>query len=381
MRAALLILLLALPATLAQNHQTATQSTQTRMRTVTKRQALDQQIAVRFAPVIYQGLGEQPRADYLTSFDFDGDWKGDNNWNNLNNKSDNKSFPLRAWLYYSVIETTTHYFIHYAVFHPRDYKGGLAKSTLVETLINEGLRRAGKDPTGGLAEDVALSHENDLEGCLVVVEKKGDDLSKAAVQYLETIAHNRFIKYHAASVTSSYGETLELKDNHPQLFAEPKGHGLSRYTALRDQLKKSVNGVLTYEYAGRADDPEKIGGKNIGYDLVPIYDTLWQHAQAGENETYGEATDFQSFRIQRLNPDGKTETGAREVGTLGAAFRGNVGFKNKARPPWSWFDEGEKDRPKGEWFFDPAGVIARHFNLSESFSSTYVYHQYFKIGL
>ena len=84
-------------------------------------QFLNKQIAARFAPIVYQGLGDDPRSDYITNFDFDGDWKGDNNWDNL----DNRSFPLRAYVYYSVVETNTHYFIHYAFFHPRDYKGGL----------------------------------------------------------------------------------------------------------------------------------------------------------------------------------------------------------------------------------------------------------------
>ena len=75
----------------------------------TGRSALDKQIAAQFAPVIYQGLGEQPRFDYITNFDFDGDWKGDNNWVNAGNKT----YPLRAYVYYSVIETATHYFVHW----------------------------------------------------------------------------------------------------------------------------------------------------------------------------------------------------------------------------------------------------------------------------
>lgn len=44
-----------------------------------------------------------------------------------------------------------------------------------------------------------------------------------------------------------------------------------------------------------------------------------------------------------------------------------------ARPPWGWFDSSEKDRPLGEWFFDPAGTIKRHFALPSSFSVTYVH--------
>src|ERR1700752_5349655 len=94
-------------------------------------QAATRSIAARFAPIFYQALGDKPRSDYITNFDFDGDWKGDNNWNNLANKD----FSLKASIYYSVAETTTHYFVHYAVFHPRDYKGGERKGAILSELI------------------------------------------------------------------------------------------------------------------------------------------------------------------------------------------------------------------------------------------------------
>lgn len=346
-----------------------------------QRQALDKKIAAQFAPIFYQGLGNEPRADLITNFDFDGDWKGDNNWANL----DNRSYPLRAYIYYSVAETSTHYFVHYAAFHPRDYKGGLEKSSILETLINEGLRRAGKDPTGGLADDLALSHENDLEGCLVVAEKRGQDLSKAIVRFVETMAHNHYFRYCPREDRAGICEAIDMKDKRPLIFVEPKGHGQMRYTGDPQQLKNSANGVMVYSYTGRAEDPDKAlskpGEKSAGYDLIPIYDTFWSRAQQGENETYGETFDYQTrsfLKFQAGKPAVKVEY---KLGALGAAFRGVVGFKNKARPPWSWFDDSEKDRPRGEWFFDPASVIARHFNLGEEFSTAYVYHPYFKTGL
>ncbi|MGH9840922.1 MAG: hypothetical protein ACREEM_19280 [Blastocatellia bacterium] len=347
------------------------------------RQALDKQIAARFAPIFHQGLGENPRADYITNFDFDGDWRGDNNWNNL----DNRAFPLKAYIYYSVAETRTHYFIHYAVFHPRDYKGdgGAATSTLLETLIGEGLRRAGKDPTGGLADEVALSHENDLEGCLVVAEKAGNDPRKATVKFVETLAHNRYLKYCAREDRAGLCEAIEMNGQRPLIFIEPKGHGLSRHVGDKFQLKRAVKGVMTYTYAGRAEDSGEAAdksAKSTGYDLIPIYDTLWTRAQPGVNETYGEAFDFQSRSILQAQTDKSAPKKVEQkFGPLGAAFRGTIGFKNKARPPWGWFDSSEKDRPQGEWFFDPAAVVARHFNLEVEFTLVYVYQPYFKIGL
>src|SRR5258708_7175038 len=94
-------------------------------------------VAARFAPIFYQALGDKPRSDYITNFDFDGDWRGDNNWEH----TDDKSFPLRAYIYYAVSETQTHFFIHYVVFHPRDYKGGERKGLILSEIIREETKR------------------------------------------------------------------------------------------------------------------------------------------------------------------------------------------------------------------------------------------------
>ena len=136
---------------------------------------------------------------------------------------------------------------------------------------------------------------------------------------------------------------------------------------------------MKYWYAARADDPEETENRSeIGYDLVPILDTLWKRAQSGSNETYGVASDYAPF-ILKYFKDARAKS-AVEVKTpkrkLGIAFLGDVGAANRARPPWSWYDQTERDRPLGEWFFDPAGVIARHFETGKSFSHVYLNYPY-----
>ncbi len=343
--------------------------------------AKEKLIAAQFAPVFLQGLGDNPRADYITNFDFDGDWKGDNNWYNL----DKRNFALRAFIYYSVAETETHYLVHYAAFHPRDYKGGAVTSTLLDEALRRALPQLGKikDPTVEKAGDIALSHENDLEGCLVVAEKRGNDLAQAQVQYVETMAHNGYYKYRTAAAPGTLGDLLELNGSHPRLYLEPKGHGLYRYTGDSAQLNPRVTGLLTYNYTGTAEDHatlgEKADGKTIGYDLVSIYDTFWARATGGLNETFGETLDYEKRSAQKFQAGKAPLSTERNFGQLGAAFRGTVGFKNKARPPWAWFDDSERERPRGEWFFDPAAVIARHFGKDEKFSDVYLWNRYFGI--
>jgi hypothetical protein len=339
----------------------------------TTRQQRDRLIAAQFAPVVYQALGENPRADYITNFDFDGDWRGDNNWLNL----DNRQFALRGYVYYSVSETVTHYFVHYAFFHPRDYKGDVYSSTLIDSVLRQTLPRIGKDPTGR-AEDVALSHENDLEGCLVVAAKNGNDLAKAQVQYVEAMAHNSYLKYYAPGLSTTVGDPIELEDNRPKLFVEPKGHGVGRYTGDAVQLNQRVKGVLTYRYTGQAEEPAP-QATTAGYDLVAIYDTLWQRAQQVPNETFGEKLDYATRTVLRLMGS-QSDKVEQSFNQLGSAFLGKMGFQNKARPPWAWYDDAEKNQPRGEWFFDPAAVIGRHFKLGAEWTTAYSYNPYFNVG-
>jgi hypothetical protein len=91
----------------------------------------DYAIAASYAPVFRQALGDTARFDYITRFDFDGDWVGDNNWDNAGDANT----PLPAVVYYNVTETDTHFFVHYSAFHPRDYKGGNAAGAALSELI------------------------------------------------------------------------------------------------------------------------------------------------------------------------------------------------------------------------------------------------------
>jgi hypothetical protein len=325
------------------------------------------EIAARFAPIFYQALGTQKRNDYLTNFDFDGDWRGDNNWAN----AENRRFHLRAYVYYAVSETPTHFFIHYAVFHPRDYKGGGLSGKLLSAAIREGARRGGRyDPTG-LAREVALSHENDMEGCLVVVAKGGGGLASATVAFVETLAHNRFLKYAPDDHPLDGYKRVRLEDQRPELYIEPKGHGIKSFEA--SDKSSSRRAVLVYRFTGSADDPEtQDRGGAVGYELLSLYDTLWPRAHDGINETYGATYDYATISVNVVQKSGKTISQQVNLGTLGAAFSGKVGAENMARPPWGWFDIDERDERTGLWFFDPASVIKRHFNLVGNFSTAYL---------
>src|ERR1051325_2503978 len=323
----------------------------------------DREIAARFAPVFYQALGDKPRGNYITNFDFDGDWRGDNNWDH----DVDPRFPLKAYIYFAVSETSTHYFILYAVFHGIDYKGGETKGRILSEIIGEGARRGEKyDPTGWM-EEATIAHENDLEGCLLVIEKH-NGLKNARVSLLETLHHNNFLLY-AVDGRNGLG-SFTFAGERPRLYIEPKGHGIEAY----DEAKQTAHkGLLTYNFKGRAEDPEKLKDTSIGYDLLPLQ-TLWEKARnwSASNTTYGDSFDYGQITIALQQPNGGSAERKVKVGKIGSAFLGKVGGRNMAKPPWAWFDKDRRSEPLGHWFFDPAAAVKRDFNLDESFSTTYV---------
>jgi len=346
----------------------------------------DLHIAAAFAPVFYQGLGDDARADYITNFDFDGDWRGDNNWAN----AADERFRLRAYVYYAVAETPTHFFVHYALFHPRDYKGGSRGGALLSEAIKEGVRRGGRyDPTG-LSSEAVLAHENDMEGCLVVAEKSGEDrspaaiveyLSRARVVYVETLGHDRFQKYAAEGEGPSNSKLFLTEGGRPVLYVEPKGHGVSAYDDKEHGARPvgasryEVRGrnVLAYYYAGGAGDPAlSVPGGEVNYELLPLYTTLWPRARRGANETFGAAQNFGVLSAYAF-ANGKASARRSSRGKPGSAFKGPVGAPNAARPPWGWFDRTERGAPAGSWFFDPAATVKRDFNAGEGFSLAYTH--------
>lgn len=315
----------------------------------------DRTIAEMFSPVFYQAVGEDRRGDYITNFDFDGDWVGNNNWANL----ESKRFPLKAYIYYSVVETETHFFVTYAAYHAVDCKG-----RMIDRILNAIEKTDPKRPD---LQALKLGHENDMEGAVVVVQKQGNHPQSANVVAVETLAHNQFYFYRPLSPTaksaakSSHGVVL-LERTHPILFVEARGHGV---TAYRDAKPFAGRQGLIYRYKGVADDPDLVKSQNIGYDLIHMYPTLWKKASENyyANPTFG---DFINYGIVRNT----------YVGFMGAAFKGERGGVNRAKPPWGWSDGQIK---VGDWFLDPARVIKSRRGWSSPFSLNYIHHPYLGI--
>ena len=279
-------------------------------------------VVKRFAPVVLQRCHGE--ADYITNFDYDGNWNGADNWENL------EKFPKKAYVYASAIETKTHWYLTYAFFHPRDWL-----------------------PVHSLPH---INHENDLEGALVVVEK----LPAPHAVLMETIAHHGVLKWTSDAQLSSeeIQGPLKCDGDRPIVDIAPWKHPVSGYTGDHVEGERGI----IYRYHARAEEPVDGSNRDVSYDLLSIKDTLWaRRNEVGPDKAFGEADDFFN-------------------GHYGSAFNGDDYTKNGANPPWSWGEDAAAHLKLGDWFFDPAKAVRTHFpKQKDRFSTEYLAHP-FKTG-
>jgi hypothetical protein len=261
-------------------------------------------LAEHWAPVWYQDAAAgNYRGDYITKFNFDGNWNGADNEENLEiSAGNNWKYQLEPYIYYWVAETDTHWFVGYADFHPKDWK-----------------------PLGG--------HENDMEGCLLVVDKDGSEYGD--LYRLVTQAHGIIWKYDSADV--QYWENTQ----HPILYIEAQGHGVwarkydaylfSPWVSWDEGVEFPDNDGVVYYWPGYKEFREpNLAQANlkdvVSYRLIPIDDAiegLW-------NRQYQQDT----FRAYGTFQCDSTESECR------------------ANAPWGWDDGPQYPQPL--FFCDPA---------------------------
>jgi len=192
----------------------------------------------RFAPRIHQGVSADPAKrhwDTPTRMDFDGDWVGRNNEQSLRSWPEGEPFP--AAVYYALVESETHVFLTYFLFHPLDWE------------VNPNFLWLGR------------WHENDGESVQVAVRKRD---GKAVL--LATQAHLGTKLYAAAdedfrprSDWKLAGSPMEMEEGRPVVYVESGGHGI--YGA---------------PVKGRAAGADTVVFDPTDYELLPIHDTLWK---------------------------------------------------------------------------------------------------------
>ncbi|MFD7659976.1 hypothetical protein ACFV4N_38875, partial [Actinosynnema sp. NPDC059797] len=279
----------------------------------------DADLANHWAPVHYQDTDSSDYdADYLSTVDFDGDWNAQNNWE----AQDDSLARLAGAAYYSVVETSTHWFITYSFYHPRDWDDA-------------------PDPFG------LTTHENDMEGLLATVRKDGSTYGR--LEAVVTVAHSDFYSYVAPGSTFTSGRegvdgTLRLQGNRPTTRQEAKGHGLYAWNGAEFP---GGDGVV-YVPAATGEVPSGGNDRSVGYRLVDTFTTGGLWAQRDNTATFA------------------------SWGT----FRGDNGKDNAANTAWGWDDGNDGgDLQRGLLATDPAYLVSVYFANRGEFSLAYTRNQ------
>ncbi len=304
-------------------------------------------LVAHWAPMVAQATWFEPKADYLARFDFDGDWKGDNNWENT------AAGSSQAYVYYAVAETETHWFLIYNFFHPRDYSANCVGGTC---------------------------HENDNEGLILTIRKDGTRSGR--LQVMETLAHDNIYSYRADKQIKNRAHKVDGKvefyrETHPVVFVESGGHGVygssdrhSKFSLRRGEFRETTG--VTYIYGARAGRARHGNDREVSYQLLPILGHWWRRSQDDAGTFAGD------FRYQ---PYGQRPAASRT--SLPAAFNGRKFGKNKAKPFWGWHDRRTRKKKilaTGQWGLDPAYGVSRNLKLPQPFSLTYIYNPYLGLG-
>ena len=306
-----------------------------------------------YAPFIAQETWFTPAADFLARFDYDGNWKGDDNWENVGKGS------TQAFVYYAAMETETHWFLLYNFYHPRDYS---------DVCI------------------IGTCHENDNEGIILTVRK--DESRFGRLEVLETLAHNNVYSFTSDPRIKNGLHNIEGKislyqNSRPVIFIEAGGHGIYgadwRSSLFSPQtMNFTGNTGITYVYTGTPERPSNANDRNVGYALLPIFEDLWTKGNQDSNqpnETFGDFFSYEPF-------GGRPKASAKFIS---GAFRGSTAKENMAKPFWAWHDRRTRDKRflnTGQWALDPAYAVAisLKFPADKPVSDRYLYNPYLAVS-
>ncbi|WP_018348918.1 hypothetical protein [Longispora albida] len=282
-------------------------------------QVSDLALAQRWAPVHYQDTDSTDYdADYLSAVDYDGEWDTLNNWEH------EPSYPLLGTVSYSVVETSTHWFIVYGFYHPRDWCDSI----------------------------FCGEHENDMEGVLLTIRRDGSTYGR--FEAMVTVAHSDFYSFvppgsaFVSGRESVDGSVIMQTANgyaRPTTRQEAKGHGVKAWDGKEFP---GGDGVVYYP-SGTAEIPSGGNDRSVGYRLVGVFDAggLWARRY--------DAQTFASW----------------------GTFRGDNGSDNAANAPWGWDDGNDgSDLQRGLLATDPAKLVTAYFNGEGTFGLAYTRNGY-----
>lgn len=322
-----------------------------------------EQVAFRHAPVLWQKVNDaNARGDYITRVDFAGGLEEIiHNWSKVNDEHNR----LLAHGYYSVVETTTHYFILYAFYHPQDWYD--AKSKTLYDIIRKKFDE----------------HLNDMEGALAIVTKKENERVDAFI----TVSHFHFYSYANQKKTDDeflyddvwkdrirgYKEDLDgniwpTEDNGRyrfSLYAQARGHGIRGDRKKWGTERKIIRYFPSKDVAEEPDEnnyqeENDYLYQNVRYKLIDFFeepDGLWANKDSPN-----------VFQANKKGQDAFVEPDEEDRPVPGSA-----------NPPWGWDDTDDRHKC-GELAINPAKIVHDYFTGLREFSLEYIHNPYLNIS-
>jgi hypothetical protein len=312
-----------------------------------------EQVAARYAPFIYQATDKKRgRQDLISNIDFDGDLVGNNNWENFDRRR------LKPTVYYAALETETHYFVAYHLYHPRDWN----RFTL---WLND-------------------THENDGENLQVVARK-----SDGRVVLLWTQAHYKSWVYTNPGTDINGGSVpieapLQVVDSdgnlsedgqHAAVFVEAEGHGIYGSMDSSSGVKLKNDGYVFDGGSGLLLRPKRDGetvfepastvSGEVPYQLDSITMKLWPLLRDGKLTGDGRLLDG-SYPYRDNLVDIKETPRFYD----GNRFSGPFG-PDRGISPFALDFKFERGT-LGALFFNPAARYAENLSVEGRWSTDYI---------
>jgi hypothetical protein len=310
------------------------------------------ELARTYAPWIFHEVhASRGRQDLPAPVDFDGDLDGGTNWENL------PGCELVPTAGYSVLETSTHWFVTWHLFHPRDWE-----------VIDLG---------------VHLTHEGDGENLQVVVDKtSGEVVLLFAQAHYRGRTYARRARGFGDGSEELYGEPLLLDDEgrpdphgrHAAVFVESRGHGIYGVGDDCAGVAVGADGRATFEGRGLVLRPARSGEEvseppldaslPVPYQLESMVAKLWPLMERGELCGEGRLLDG-SWRYR--SPLGEFEVPRFHEGDR---FSGPLG-PDRGISPFA-VDYGWSKGTLGALYYDPARRHAEVLQVPQPWSLDYV---------
>jgi hypothetical protein len=320
-------------------------------------------------------------------------------------KSNHNIFP---YVYYSVVETRTHYFIVYAAYHPQDWEDP-------KTIKNF------KGPRYPDTE-----HIHDMEGALVVARKRGD-ISELRADAMITISHWDFYSYanwriinkdgikipvfrdgtenQFSGVTGFKREDLDgnlwaiwHKDEDDGLFMRPKLYVQGKGHGIRGDKRRWTGGNTEIRYCPSLKGNDEPVIRTSHYPASPPVGLIHKNSlNSPEREDKKIEKDVYRYELLDIFGDGtgrnreqglwdnrdnpkvfQEDSGGDKCFAIRKKFGSDKLKAGKAKPPWSW-DDWNDHHKKGDLAIEPARLVKGYIRGFDEFSLDYVNNKYLGI--